>query len=136
MMTFTLPRDSTTTALLTVTAHPHPTGALVVTACGEVDLTTSPLLRAALLDHLRPGPAQLIVDLTGVRLLDATGLAVLLVARKAAAAAGTRLSVVGDARPVLLPLAVTGLDDVFEVHPDLAGALRAPGQPYTIPSPR
>ncbi|WP_156755208.1 STAS domain-containing protein [Actinokineospora pegani] len=135
-MVTTLPTDAAAAALLTVTAHPLPTGALVVTACGEVDLTSSPLLRDALLAHLRPGPPHLVVDLTGVRLLDAAGLAVLLVVRKAAAAAGTRLSVVGDARPVLLPLAVTGLDDVFELHTDLAGALLAPGGQYAIPSPR
>lgn len=109
---------------LTVTAHPVPPGAVVITVRGEVDLLTSPLLRDALLTQL-PGPGtRVIVDLTAVGFFGAAGLNVLATIRAAALAAGTGLCLVAHTRPVLLPLTITGMHTEFDIYPDLAHALR------------
>ena len=119
------------TELLTVTAHPVAPGAVVIVVHGEVDLCTSRLLQEGLFAHLHHTTSQMIVDFTGVGFFEATGLTVLVTVRQAAVAAGIRLYVVADTRPVLLPLTITGLDRVFDIYPDPAHALRRPaGGPH------
>jgi anti-anti-sigma factor len=89
---------------------------------GEVDSSTSPLLRDRLLEHLRPACARLVVDLTEVTFFGAAGLGVLVAARAAAETAGIRTCLVARTRVVLRPLTITGLDSVFDVCPDVAHA--------------
>ena len=113
--------------LLTATAHPVPSGAVVITMRGEVDRSTSPLLWDALLAQLRPARPQLVIDLTDVGFFGAAGLTVLAAVRDAAVAMGTRLSVVARTRVVLLPLTITGLDRVLDIYPDLADVTPSPG---------
>jgi anti-sigma B factor antagonist len=122
-----LPDLDSGTQFLTVTAHPVPPSAVMITVRGEVDLVTSPLLRDRLLAHLHDTAPQVIVDLTRVGFFGAAGLTALLTARAAAMAAGIRLCVVAHTRPVLLPLAVAGQDGVFDIYPDLAQALLRSG---------
>ena len=102
-----------------VTVCAAPPGVVVLAVRGEVDSCTSPLLRDRLLEHLRPTCRQLVVDLTEVRFFAAAGLTVLVTVRQAATAAGIRLFLVADTPVVLRPLMITGLDDVFDVCPDL-----------------
>ncbi|HKS48965.1 MAG TPA: STAS domain-containing protein [Amycolatopsis sp.] len=122
-----LPTGRPGKALLTLTAHPDPPGAVVVAVRGEVDLFTSPLLRDGLLAHLRHTGPQLIIDLSDVGFFGAAGITVLVTVGEAAMAAGVGLSVIARTRPVLLPLRITGLDGVLNIYPDLAHALRRPG---------
>lgn len=107
----------------TVTAHPIRPGVVVLAVRGEVDACTGHPLRDRLLEHLRPTGPQLVIDLTEVTFLGAAGLTVLVTVREAAVAAGIRLCVVARTRPVLLPLSITGLDALFDIHPDVAQAL-------------
>jgi anti-anti-sigma factor len=107
----------------TVTVCPVLPGAVVLAVRGDVDSCTSPLLRDRLLEHLRPACPQLVVDLTEVGFFGAAGLTVLVTVRQAAEAAGIRLCLVAGRRAVLLPLTITGLDDVFDICPDIAHAL-------------
>ncbi|WP_166677717.1 STAS domain-containing protein [Amycolatopsis arida] len=106
-----------------MTTQPVPGGAVVLGVRGEVDLCTSPLLRDGLLAHLRQASVPLVIDLTDVSFFAAAGLTVLVTARQAAVTAGIGLCVVANSRPVLLPLTITGLDRVLDIHPDLADAL-------------
>jgi anti-sigma B factor antagonist len=115
------------TRLLTVTAHPAPPDATVLTVRGEVDMLTSTLLRDRLLPHVRGAVGHVIVDLTGVGFFAAAGLTVLVHARQAAVAAGITLCLVASTRPVLLPLTITGLDGVFGISPNLTHALLRAG---------
>ena len=122
------------TDILTVTTRSVPPGVVVAAVCGEVDQETAPLLKNRLLAHLRPTGPPLVVDLTEVSFLGAAGLTVLIEAREAAVAEKIRLCVVARSRRVLRPLAITGLDRVFDVRADLAQALlcvgvRAEGRP-------
>ncbi|MDT7789669.1 MAG: anti-sigma factor antagonist [Pseudonocardiales bacterium] len=108
--------------VLTVTVCPAPPDVVVLAVCGEVDSSTSPLLRDRLLEQLRPTCPQLAVDLTEVSFFGAAGITVLVAARRAAETAGIRMCLVARTRVVLLPLTITGLDSVFDVCPDLAHA--------------
>ena len=109
--------------LLTITTHPAPPDATVLTVRGEVDMLTSTQLRDRLLPHVRDTVPHVIVDLTDVGFFGLAGLTVLVNARQAAMAAGITLCLVASTRPVLLPLTITGLDSVFDISPHLAHAL-------------
>jgi anti-sigma B factor antagonist len=61
--------------------------------------------------------------LTDVGFFGAAGLTVLVTVRQAAMATGVSLPVVAQTRPVLLPLRITGLNLVFDIHPNLAHAV-------------
>lgn len=115
------------TGVLTVTAQRSLTGAVVITVRGDVDFLTGPLLRDALLAQLRHTGPPLVIDLTEVDFLGAAGLTALVTVRDTAVAAGIQVRLVTHTRVVLLPLTVTGLDRLFDIYPDLAGALPAPG---------
>ncbi|GAA3864728.1 hypothetical protein GCM10022243_33810 [Saccharothrix violaceirubra] len=108
--------------ILTVTVCPAPPGAFVVAVHGEVDGSTTPLLRDRLLDLLRPTCPHLVVDLTDVSFFGAAGLTVLLAVGEAAETAGVSLFLVAGTRVVLRPLAITGLGELFDVCPDIAHA--------------
>lgn len=114
-----------TTGDLTVTAHLLSPGVVVLMVRGEVDLCTGPMLRERLLAHLRSNGPQLVIDLTGVSFLGAAGLTVLVTVREAASVAGIEMCVVAHTRPVLLPLLITRMDSVFDIHPDIAHAVLA-----------
>lgn len=113
--------------LLTITTHPAPPAATVLTVHGEVDALTSTQLADRLLPHVRDTVPHVIVDLTDVDFFAAAGLTVLVNARQAAVAADTTLCLVASTRPVLLPLTITGLDGLFDIHPDLTHALARAG---------
>lgn len=90
---------------------------LRVVVGGEVDLATAPTLAAALADAFeRTDRVEL--DLSLVRFMDSQGLGVLVQARPDEAS-NRRLVVVDGSRAVRRLLAVTGLNDVFELPIDL-----------------
>jgi len=98
----------------------------VVSVSGEIDISTATefddTLKAAMASSQR-----VVVDLSGVRFMDSTGLGVLMRAQKQRgddAAAGLRLAA-PPARVERL-LNVTKLDTVFAVYPSVAAALGEP----------
>ncbi|QFU91707.1 STAS domain-containing protein [Amycolatopsis sp. YIM 10] len=113
--------------LLTITAKRVLPGTVVLAVRGEVDLCSGPLLRDALRAHLRHPSVPLVVDLTGVGFFGVAGLNVMVTAAEAAVAAGAGLCLVANSRPVLWPLTITGLDGMFDIHPNLTEALQCPG---------
>ena len=100
-------------------------GALVVHVVGEVDLNSAPLLGAALEEALgTAGAPPVVVDLTDVEYLSAHGLTALVEARRRALAHRQPLRVVIDeTRPVILPLEITGLDEILRLYRTVADAL-------------
>ncbi|MGY2079835.1 STAS domain-containing protein [Modestobacter sp. SYSU DS0657] len=114
-----LPVDIDPTRIdVTVNLAALPTAAgCTVTVSGEVDSTTAPGLRGAILEVLaRPGLDVVELDLSGVTFLDSAGLSVLATAHRTALAAGRTLRMrCGTARAVVRPLQITGLWDVFDV---------------------
>ena len=59
-------------------------GYTIVTASGEIDIASAPVLREQLVGLLRPHASRIVIDLSGVTFCDASGLAVLgVVSRRA-----------------------------------------------------
>lgn len=101
-------------------------GALILTVTGEIDVLTTPRLRAAVSKCLDRADELLVVDLTEVSFLGSHGLAALVGAAQESATgpkkAPLRL-VVDENRPVVRPLEVTGLDDVLALYNSVDDAL-------------
>lgn len=100
------------------------------TECGEVvlvgrlDVRGAAAARDALHEALSHGDGQLVVDLSGVELLDATGLGVLVGAHRRARLDGREL-VLRDALPrVARLLSLTRLDRIITVE----------GRRYAVPA--
>jgi anti-sigma B factor antagonist len=95
--------------------------AMVVTAAGEIDSTTAPVLRQHL-DALLDGDVrELTVDLGQVSFLDSAGLCVLATAHRRAVRQDVRMRVLASSRAVVRPLQITGLWDLLRAE-QVAGA--------------
>ncbi len=97
----------------------------VVEVEGEIDVSTADALRdeiSAVLDRER---ADLVVDLTGVRFMDSTGLGVLVGTLKKVRLQGGTLQLVINSERLLKVFRITALLQVFTVHDTLEAALDA-----------
>ncbi|NML50177.1 STAS domain-containing protein [Streptomyces sp. R302] len=106
---------------------------------GELDLLTSPRVRRRVHDAVAAGRHHLVVDLSGVRFCDSSGIGVLVAARRLLRSCGGRLRIVlpeageghGHVTRVFAALGVTRL---FEVYEDVPAALA--GEPAaSVPAP-
>lgn len=118
-----IPSPRSAERLLTLDAEQSADGVHVLYAVGEVDLLTTPLLRAALDGQLTARPHTLIVDFSGVTFLAACGLAALDDAAHAVRRHGA-LCLVATASAVLRPMRILALDRVIPVYGTLQQALR------------
>lgn len=91
----------------------------VVTVGGEIDLYTAPQLRNELVEALEAGARRLVIDMSRAGFCDSTGISVLLSAMKRSRDRGGDLELVAPGTAVMKVLQVTGLDEVFVIHPDL-----------------
>ncbi|HEX8518938.1 MAG TPA: anti-sigma factor antagonist [Pseudonocardia sp.] len=112
--------------ILLSTRRPVPTQ-VVIEVGGEVDMLTSPQLRAVVLEQFEPsaGIELVVLGMDDVTFLGTSGLAVLIEVREAAHAAGVELRLACTARRVLRPLTIAGLIPLFDIHPTLDEALAA-----------
>lgn len=115
---------------ITISSSRPTPGQIVIEVGGEVDMLTSPQLRAAVLEQFEPSANVELVELVVLAMDDVTflgtsGLAVLIEVREAAHSAGVELRLVCTARRVLRPLTIAGLVPLFDIHPTLDGALAA-----------
>jgi anti-sigma B factor antagonist len=83
---------------------------VVVAVAGEIDLATAPLLEGTLRWFME---CDLIVDLSAVTLLDASGLTALVRTRKRLRQTGHTFQTTGERGVVLAALNVTGLVNSF-----------------------
>ena len=83
---------------------------VVVAIAGEIDLATAPLLEGALRWYTE---CDVIVDLSAVGLLDASGLTVLIRTRKRLRRTGHTLRTTGESGGVLAAMRIAGLVDTF-----------------------
>lgn len=95
---------------------------VVVHAVGEVDMSSAPTLRNAVLTACAAvhGPASLVVDLTGVDFFGSSGISVLMEAQQQCQA----LRVV-TSQAALRTLQIAGLAEVFDIRDSLANAAHA-----------
>lgn len=95
----------------------------VVIVAGEVDMVTTPQLRAYLHQQLKQVGSMLVIDLRAVGFLGSSGLAVLVEVLSWTRERNLGLRLVCDSREVVRPLEATGLTDLFEIHTDPQAAL-------------
>ena len=100
--------DPPTSELVTVTVSTSDT-VVRVTAAGEVDSTSAPVLREQIDAVLDSGAPEFVVDLVQVTFLDSAGLCVLAGAHRRAGERGIRMRVFASSRAVIRPLQITGL---------------------------
>jgi anti-sigma B factor antagonist len=86
--------------------------ALVLRAAGELDVATTPELRAAIDRAVAGGCAELRLDLAGIEFIDSTGISALLAAREQMQGRGA-VRLVGTSTAVDRALDLTGLADLF-----------------------
>jgi anti-sigma B factor antagonist len=97
-------------------------GLTVAWLSGELIATDSTELTDSLVDYACGETARLVVDLSGVRVLDSSGLGVLIHVVTRARMTGGRVALAAPTSFVRGVLAVTRLDNWFDVYDTLADA--------------
>jgi anti-sigma B factor antagonist len=112
--------DPVTSDLVSVDVSLTGPGA-IVTAAGEIDSTSAPVLRDRLESLLAAEVGELTVDLTAVTFLDSAGLCVLAAAHRRAVRQDVTLRVLASSRAVIRPLQITGLWNLLKAEQIEAG---------------
>jgi anti-sigma B factor antagonist len=94
----------------------------VVHVSGELDLATTPVLASALEGLERPFD-RIVIDVSGLRFIDSTGLRLAVTEHQRAEADGFALVIAGADGAVLRILRIAGLDTTLPLAPDLASVL-------------
>jgi len=87
----------------------------VLSATGEVHVSTAPELAAHLTDALAAGRTRIVLDFTGVEFIDSTGLSVLLNALRRLGRVDGALALVCTNPTVLRLFEITRLDATFDI---------------------
>jgi anti-sigma B factor antagonist len=87
----------------------------VVAPVGEIDLASAPMLKSRLVGLLDQGFTRFVLDLSGVRYLDSTGLGVLIAFDRRLNGEG-QIVLAQAPGPVVALLELTGLDASFDVY--------------------
>jgi anti-sigma B factor antagonist len=98
--------------------------AVCVTAVGEIDSTSAPVLRQRLDALLEGEVRELTVDLVRVTFLDSAGLCVLAATHRRALRRDVRMRVLASSRAVIRPLQITGLWELLHAE-QVDGTARA-----------
>lgn len=93
-------------------------GWTVLAVTGEIDISTAAVFEDALQGAIKTSK-QVVVDLSGVRFMDSTGLGVLMRAQKHQDGVGAFLRLAAPSDRVVRILGVTQLDSVFAVYPSV-----------------
>lgn len=98
-------------------------GSVVLAIRGEIDVYTAPRLRERLIELVKEGHRQVVVDLDQVDFLDSTGLGVLVGGLKRLRTNDGDLVIVCNQPRILKVFEITGLDKVFGLHPSVDAAV-------------
>ncbi len=102
------------------TEHPN-----VLPLEGEIDLHVSPSIASSLKTMTNEKPPRLVVDLSRVRYIDSSGLAVLIDAMQTVQGYGGKFLLSGIQDGVKPIFEIARLDQVFRIFPDVDTALAA-----------
>ena len=94
-------------------------GRTVIEATGEIDVETAPQLG----DKIAALVYDLVLDLERVEFLDSTGLGALIGGLKRVRNHDGSLSLVCTRERLLKLFRITGLNKVFDIHPDIDSAI-------------
>ncbi|MCU1498426.1 MAG: anti-sigma factor antagonist [Acidimicrobiales bacterium] len=90
---------------------------------GEIDVATAPRLREQLIRLVNDQKYRIVVGLEGVDFIDSTGLGVLIGALKRVRTHDGDLVLVCTEPRIVKVFAITGLNQVFQIHPSLDAAV-------------
>jgi anti-sigma B factor antagonist len=94
----------------------------VIAVEGELDLSTAPKLKWALVDALDASHSQIVLDLSAATFMDSTALGVLIGVNRSLDV-GTRLAIACPRATVLNIFELSGMDGAFAIFPTLGDAL-------------
>jgi anti-sigma B factor antagonist len=94
----------------------------VIAITGELDLASAPELKWTLVDLLRGGYSQLVLDLSNVSFMDSTALGVL-IGLDRNLNAGERIAIASPRPSVAKIFELTGLDTAFNIFANVDEAL-------------
>jgi anti-sigma B factor antagonist len=90
---------------------------------GEIDVATAPRLREQLIKLVNDEKFRIVVDLGAVDFIDSTGLGVLIGALKRVRTHDGNLSLVCSEPRIVKVFEITGLNQVFQIHPSIDAAV-------------
>jgi anti-sigma B factor antagonist len=82
---------------------------------GDVDITTAPQLKEAVVAALERGATSMALDLSGVAYLDSIGLGVLITARKRTAERGGTVYLIGVGEKIHRVLRLLSMEKIFQL---------------------
>lgn len=100
-------------------------GAVVLRPIGELDVAAAPMVREALVGALRAPGGLLVVDCSGLRFVDSSGLSVLAHAHRRIGDGGGELRLASVPERVCRVLELAGMGDVLVRYATVADALGA-----------
>jgi anti-sigma B factor antagonist len=107
----------------------------VVSLPAEIDITNADQVREDLLSLLNQGAVLLIADLSKTTFCDSAGVGALVRTFRRAQASQSELRLVVSTRAVQRVLALTGVDRLLNIYPNVSGALagrnESPGRSKT-----
>ncbi|MEU0005342.1 STAS domain-containing protein [Streptomyces sp. NPDC006314] len=109
--------------ILTITRQCDPGGPIVLRVDGELDHHTAPDFSEAVAEVAFGPGLDVIIDLSALEYCDSTGITVLIRAYYRAEAAGSTLGIAGLNPDLLRVFQVTGLHQLFTLHPTVEQAL-------------
>jgi anti-sigma B factor antagonist len=113
-----------TDPVLTVASASHPAGPTLITATGELDYSNATDLHEVIRETAFT-PAGVVIDLTGLRYCDSTGITVLITAYQQARAAGAPLALAGLSGELQHVFGMAGLHEIFAWYPTVDQAVVA-----------
>jgi anti-sigma B factor antagonist len=93
----------------------HADSQTVLTVTGDINMTTSPRMRAALIEAASQRPERMVVDLEGVTYIDSSGIATLVEALQRARREGRQLVLRGLRESIRAVFQLARLDEVFTI---------------------
>jgi anti-sigma B factor antagonist len=103
-------------------------GYLVAVLSGGLDVTRAAVVREQLLRLLRPSASRLVLDLSLVSHVDASGLAVLVSTERRARLLGGSLRLAAERPAVGMAVRAAGLDRLLEIFPTVQLAVSSPAR--------
>lgn len=97
--------------------------ACTISVKGEVDVYTSPMLKAHIVDAIDDGCTDMIVDLEDVGFIDSSGLGVLVSGLRRVKERSGSMRLVCTRESILKIFRITGLDKVFPVFSTVKEAM-------------
>jgi anti-sigma B factor antagonist len=101
---------------------------VVVTLPAEIDMANADCVSEQIAAAFAVGPKAVIADMTVTTFCDSTGIRVLVLAHKRAAADGAELRLLRPCRRVLRIMEVLGVDAVLPIYHSLEQALAGGGE--------